>query len=267
MRTYMREMRYETPEYKRVVIFPVRANAKSGRTRRAKAQPTSAVQAALNQKNAARLLSDIIHLNFTPDDCAIHPTYADGYMPESDEVAAKNIVNYIRRLRRLYTKVNGTSEGFKYVYVTERSKRGRYHHHLIISAPGLTYKQMIDCWGMGRCNPRALEFDEQGVLGLSHYLVKDPITSRRWGCSNGLARPAPRENDTRFTQKDAARLCGSNPDLSAIAEKYYPNFTISDVSAVVTPGGTFIELFLYRTENRYFRYDRWGRIHYGFAER
>ena len=261
-RTQIREVRYKTSEYMRVTLFPVYSNAKKQK-RAAKANPTPAVQAALNAKNAARLLSDLIHLNFTPNDCAIHPTYADGFAPSTDEEAMNNITNYFRRLRRLFVKKNGTSEGFKYVYVTERTKKGRFHHHLIISAPGITYKEMIDCWGMGRCNPRPLEFDEHGLLGLSHYMVKDPVGSRRWGCSKGLARPAPQQNDTRFTQKDMAKLCGENPDVITIAKKYYPNFTISDVQSVVTAGGTFIELFLYRTDNKYFWYDRWGRIHYG----
>lgn len=264
MRTQIREVRYQSSQYMRVLLFPVRTKGgAAGKSRRAKGQPTSAVQAALNARNAARLLSDIIHLNFTPDDCAIHPTYADGFMPETEEEAQKNVQNYIRRLRRAYVRVNGTADGFKYVYVTEKTKKGRFHHHFIVSAPGVTYREMIECWGMGRCNPRPLEFDEHGLLGLSHYLVKDPVGSRRWGCSKGLARPAARENDSRFSQKDAASLCGDKPDVDTIAKKYYKDFTISDVQSVVTAGGSFIELFLYRTDNKYFHYDRWGRIHYG----
>ena len=264
MRTQIREVKYKSSQYMRVLLYPVRS--KGGRRpgrRRSRGKPTSAIQAALNARNAARLLSDLIHLNFTPDDCAIHPTYADGFMPSTDEEAQKKITNYIRRVRRVYIKKNGSSEGFKYIYVTEKTKKGRFHHHLIFSAPGVTYREMIECWGMGRCNPRPLEFNENGLLGLSHYMVKDPVGSRRWGCSKGLVRPVPRENDTRVSQKDAARLCSENPDLTSIAEKYYPGFTISDVSANVTASGSFIELFLYRTDNRYFWYDRWNRIHYG----
>lgn len=264
MRTQIREVKYQSPQFMRVLLYPVRKKGgRAGRARREKAQPTSAVQAALNARNAERLLSDLLHLNFTPDDCEIHPTYADSFMPSTDEEALRNLKNFIRRLRRVYINKNGTAEGFKYLYVIEKTKKGRYHYHMTVSAPGVTYKQMIDCWGMGRCNPRPLEFDEHGLRGLSHYITKDPVGSRRWGCSKGLARPFPRENDARVAQKDAAHLCCENPDLAAIAKKYYPNFTISDVSANLTAGGTFIELFLYRTDNRYFYYDRWGRIHYG----
>ena len=263
MVTQMREVKYKTAQYMRVVVFPVRKEGGKKSCRAARANPTREVQAALNQRNASRMLSDIIHLNFTPDDCAIHPTYSEDFLPKDDDEAFRNIINYIRRLRRAYVRVNGDAEGFKYLYVIEKTKTGRYHYHMVISAPGLTYKQMIECWGMGRCNPRPLEFDESGVVGLAHYMVKDPVGSRRWGCSKGLARPAPRTNDTRFSQKDAAALCGANPDLSRIEGKYYEGWKISDVETVVTVTGTFIEMFLYRENNEYFWRDRWGRIHYG----
>lgn len=267
-RTQVREVKYKSSQYMRVLLYNVRkvGGRKTG-TRVKRGEPTREVQAALNERNAARMLSDIIHLNFTPEDCAIHPTYTDKCMPGNDEEAHKGVTNYIRRIRRLYYKLHGTVKGFKYVYVTEKTKTGRYHHHLVVSAYGVSFKELINAWGMGRCNPRHLEFDENGLVGLAHYYVKDPVGSRRWGCSKGLARPAPRTCDTKFSQKDAASLCGENPDTAGIAAKHYPGWTISDVNTNVTFGGTFIEIFLYKTDNAYFNYDRWGRIHYRFESR
>lgn len=266
-RTQVREVRYDTPQYKRVLLYTVRkvgGRKAGGRVRRG--EPTREVQAALNARNAARMLSDILHLNFKPSDCAIHPTYAEGSMPADDESAHRDVINYIRRVRRIFVKLHGTARGFKYVYVTARTKTGRYHHHLAISAAGVSFRELINAWGLGRCNPRHLEFNENGLVGLSHYYAKDQeyVGSRRWGCSKGLARPAPRTNDTKFCQKDMASLCGENPDTARIADKYYPGWTISDVTTQTTPGGTFIELFIYKTDNAYFNYDRLGRIHYKF---
>ena len=106
MRTQIREVKYKSSQYMRVLLYPVRS--KGGRRpgrRRSRGKPTSAIQAALNARNAARLLSDLIHLNFTPDDCAIHPTYADGFMPSTDEEAQKkNYKLYPPRSPRLYKK-------------------------------------------------------------------------------------------------------------------------------------------------------------------
>lgn len=262
MRSAIREVRYASPQYMRVQLFPVFEKKKSSGTRRKRYAPTTEVQQNLNAKNASRRLSDLIHLNFTPADLAVHPTYKDGFLPASVDEANRNMRNYIRRLKTLYKKINGTLDGFKYIFVTEQRKSRRIHHHLVLSANGLSTADVINCWGMGRCNPRNLEFDEDGVVGLSHYLVKDPVTNRRWYASAGLARPNPKTSDSRWSQRDMSRAMSENADVTTLAQKYYPGYTIRSIEYQSTFGGDFCEIFLYRTKNDYFEYDRYGRIKY-----
>ena len=87
-------------------------------------------QKNLNDKNSKKMCERVISENFTDRDIWATFTYTDDNMPASMEVATKNMQNYIRRLN-YQRKKQGLSNA-RYVYVTECSEKGRWHHHIVM---------------------------------------------------------------------------------------------------------------------------------------
>lgn len=71
-RTFIRESVYVCGNYMDADIYPV--FQKPGH-RRSRCKPTSEIQRRLNQKNAEKRLTRLVHTNFTEDDIALHLTY------------------------------------------------------------------------------------------------------------------------------------------------------------------------------------------------
>lgn len=224
MRKY-REVKYKCGEFLDVEFFPV---YKKANTRRSRYKPTSEGQAVLNRRRSQRRLTRLIHTNFTERDCALHLTYADCFMPEDENVAKRNVQNYLRRLKRLYQK-HGLE--LKYICVTEKGKKsGRLHHHLIISG-GVSRDAVENVWKMGRANTKRLQFDENGVAGLSHYVTKQALFYKRWNASKNLTEPDTKHNDYRMTRKRAHNVCVIE-DKETL-RKLYPGYDLSSVEYAV----------------------------------
>ena len=96
-----REVKYECGEFLDVEFFPV---YKKSKRRGSRANPSSEGQKILNEKRSKRRLTRLIHANFTQRDYALHLTYDDDNMPESEDVAKKNVQNFLRRLRTSLTE-------------------------------------------------------------------------------------------------------------------------------------------------------------------
>ena len=194
-RTFIREKIYTCGEYVDIDIYPV---YQSPGIRRLKSKPTSEVQTLLNQKNAERKLVRLIHNNFTEDDVAITLTYKSA--PANVEEAQKLLSNFLRRVKRLRTKLG--LEPLKYITVTEVGKRnGRIHHHIILSG-GIDRDALEKCWGLGYANSQRLQFGENGVTGLAMYFIKDRQTYRRWNSSRNLVVPQPEVRDGAITMAE-----------------------------------------------------------------
>ena len=128
-RTFNRERVYVCGDYLDGDIYPV--FQKPGE-RRKRCRPTSEIQKKLNQRNAAKRLTRIVHMNFTSRDLALHLTYDPAHTPESAEDALRIVQNYLRALKRRYRKLGLE---LKYILSTEYGGRsGRVHHHLIVNA-------------------------------------------------------------------------------------------------------------------------------------
>ena len=54
---------------------------------RDRCKPTSEIQQKLNQKNAEKKLTRLVHSKFTEDDIALHLTYHPGEEPQTEEEA------------------------------------------------------------------------------------------------------------------------------------------------------------------------------------
>ena len=268
-----------TGYFGRIQIFPVRRTSKK---RGAKRKPTTEVQARLNQKNAERELADLLHLNFTPDDDEVGLDYRDDTMPQNYDDAMRIFRNFLRRYKPVWCRETGrpVSE-FKYICVTECSKKGRFHHHCAFTG-GVDQRIIAEVWKMGRSTTDALKFDENGLRGLSRYTTKQRLGYRRWTGSRNLKKPAPRSSDFRLTVKEM-RYINEHPEDVGYIEERFPGWKVSPRGIMCQSiaselkaaegaetgaydGMPFCEILVYREGCPYWTYDRKGRLIYRFGE-
>lgn len=184
-RFFMREIIYECGDYLDGEIYPVfQAPGK----RRKKCKPSSEILARSNQRRAEKRITRIAHANFSREDVALHLTYSQE--PESLEEAKRDLQNFLRRVKRARRKAGLLD--LKYISCTELGKkRGRVHHHLIING-GLDRDTLEGLWGKGYANSKRLQFNENGITGLTRYMGKDRLTYKRWNQSRNLILPQPK---------------------------------------------------------------------------
>lgn len=198
-RYFIRQTVYVCGDYMDADIYPVFQPAGK---RRKKCKPTSKIQEKLNQKNAEKRITRLVHKNFTKNDIALHLTYTTP--PDSPEQAQRDLYNYIRRVKRARKKLG--LPPLKYVSCTENGKRsGRVHHHLIISG-GMDRDLLEELWGKGYANSKRLQFGPDGVTGLAHYIVKDREFYKRWNCSKNLEQPVAQVIDRGITMDQVKEM-------------------------------------------------------------
>lgn len=219
MRCFYREKRYYSGNYLEVDIYPVFGRAGQ---RRKKYKPTSECQKELNRKNSEMKLTRLMNTNFTETDYKLDLTYRNDTLPEDDDAALRELRNFLRRLKR-YRRKAGLAE-LKYIAVTEKGKRkGRYHHHLVISG-GMNLEDIKKLWGRGIFTCELLEFNQDGIEGLAHYLVKNPIGSKFYQASKNLTQPEVETRDEVFSQKTVNAMAKVSGD-AAMWEGIYDGYT------------------------------------------
>jgi len=245
MRCLYREKYYECGDYLEVNVYPVFRKANQ---RTQKAKPTTEVQEKLNHTNAENKLVRLMNANFTPDDLQFDVTYAPECLPDSDEQAARELQNFIRRVKR-YRKKHGMPD-LKYIAVTEKgSKGGRYHHHLIISG-GVDLRTLAEIWGRGYTKAQPLQFDESGLVGKAKYLIKEPVCfGKRWNASKNLVHPQPQTRDGRLSHKKIAELA-RDTDNRLEYEKHYEGYYLAQAHRLHndTNGGVYLHMRFYKKE-------------------
>ena len=227
-KTFNREQVYVCGEYMDADIYPV--FQKPG-ARRKRCKPTSEIQAKLNQRNAEKKLTRLVHNNFTENDIALHLTYRNGEEPENEADALRVLGNFIKRLKRRYKKAG---KELKYISCTEYGKKtGRVHHHLIING-GYDRDEIEKLWGRGYANSKRLQFEEDGVTGLAHYIAKDKHFFKRWNQSRNLDIPEAAQYDGQLNMDDIAEIKEAIDSKNAYQyfEERYPDFEL--VEAVYT---------------------------------
>jgi hypothetical protein len=254
MRTVYREKKYTCGEYLDVYIYPVFETGKLGGGKRAKKKPSTEAQKKLNQRHREEKLVRLLHANFTPEDLEIHLTYK-GEQPGSDEEAARNLRNYIRRIQRLRKKMG--LPPLKYIAVTERGKRGgRYHHHITVNG-GIDRDTLESMWEYGYANSRRLQFTEDGLAGLGNYIVKSPVGGKAWTASKNLVDPEPRTRDGRISGNKARELAKSleSGEKFAKFESLYPGYLMSAAEAFHNDvnGGCYLVARFYRKDRKFIR--------------
>lgn len=220
MRKCQREKIYISGPYMDVAIYPV--FRKSTASRRIRSKPTSEVQQRLNERNSIKKLGRLINTNFTENDLKVELTYRDPFNPGCDADAFRDLNNFLRRIR-YYRKVNNLDE-LKYVVTTEKgSKKGRYHHHLVING-GIDVKTLKDIWGKGIIKASPLIFNEHGVADLAAYMTKQQLSYRRYKASRNLKQPKMIERDGRLSTRKIKRLSTVDSANPVEWNKIYPGY-------------------------------------------
>jgi len=245
MRRQYREKYYVCGDYLEAHIFPVYRKSIS---RRKKSKPSRVCQQKLNEISSENNCVRIVHANFSFRDMRIDLTYDNDHIPVSDEKAAKELENFLRRLKRYRNKMG--LPDLKYISVTEKGKRtGRYHHHLIING-GLSPQEIIAIWGRGYVRTDALQFNENGVADLVRYILKKSIASgKRWNSSKNLVHPPARQRDGRLSARQVRELARDTQNNREY-EKCYDGYYFSEARMVLNDinGGVYIYARFYKKE-------------------
>lgn len=181
-------------------------------------------QRNLKDKNAKKHCERLINANFTSGDLWVTLSYSDRNVPQSMDEALANMQKYIKRLA--YRRKKQGLGPARYIYVTEWSQDEnnliRCHHHAVMDGD-LSMDEVEKAWKLGRRNQtRRLDYDENGLSGLAHYITKDPKGKKRWCASKNLKQPKERKNHYQFTRKKVERMAFSYEDAVAMVKAAAP---------------------------------------------
>lgn len=247
-----RERRWECGDYLEIDVFPVFAKA---RGRSPKKNPTPEIQQRLNEHNAEMKLIRLLNANFTRDDLEIHLTYNDANLPETDEDAARDVQNWLRRVKRLRKRL-GLPE-LKYICVAEGGGDKRYHFHVTLSG-GVDRDELEKSWGFGYANSRRLQFNANGVEGLARYVTKQfrakkaegcTVFRKRWCASKNLVLPEPKDRDGRISERRLKEIVRDGLSPAGLFEKNYPGYRFASAHPIENGfnGGFYLCVRMYRS--------------------
>ena len=250
-----REKIYECGDYTEVNIYPV--FAPPGPRRKKRFRPTRETQERLNQKNAENKLARILNANFTEEDVKFELTYSPEHHPTSEEEAAKELRNFLRRMKRLRKK-KGLPD-LKYITATERGqKKGRYHHHVVASG-GLLPKEIAELWGRGYVQKiQPLQFDECGIMGIAKYFPKDQkrngerLFYKRWNESKNLIHPEAQIRESILPGRTIEKLA-KDTENRRLYEAVFKGFYLGQAEVVYNDvnGGIYLIVRLYKRGARF----------------
>jgi len=197
--------------------------------RRVKCNPSSEIQTKQNQRNAEKKLTRLTHNNFGKQDLAVHLTYRNEDEPTGEEEAQKHLRNFVKRLKRRYKKAGIE---LKYISCTEYGKaNGRVHHHLILTG-GYDRDEIEKAWGHGYANSKRLQFGDDGITGLAHYIAKDKHFYKRWNQSRNLDIPEAAQFDNALNADNIKEMQEAIESKGAhkYFEELYPDFVLTDAA-------------------------------------
>lgn len=141
-----------------------------------------------NQRIREKKIQRLILANFKEGDWHLTLTERKELRSEDAAEAKKRIRDFMTKMRRAYKRANVP---FKYIYVTEKGKRGAWHHHIILEDIGLpqlnTKKTVISCWPWGQRNFSPL-YEDGEFEDLAAYIVKKETKDETEGCSYSRSR-------------------------------------------------------------------------------
>lgn len=218
-------------KYLEVEMYPIFTGVKNRRTKKIKA--SSLKQKNLNDKNSKKHFVRVAHCNFREGDLMITLSYDDEHRPDSEKQANKDIVNYLRRID-YFRKKNGMEE-LKYMAVIEyreaqEGKNIKIHHHLIMNSMDRDDAERI--WGKGYANTIRMTEDENGLEGITRYIIKDPKGRKRVKQSRNLQQPIVKIKDNEVTKRTVNKFI-KDIDRQSYLIKKYKNYTYVSSEAIV----------------------------------
>jgi len=205
----------------------------------------SRAQKNLNDKNARKYVERLINRNFTNRDIWITLTFDDAHLPPDGDIdaAIKIIRNYFKRINYRRRKL-GLGNA-KYVYVIEYDPYAdiRWHYHIVMDG-ALDMDTVEKCWKQGSRNEvRRLQKDENGLSGLSRYIVKDKYrikSEKRWNSSKGLKDPDIRvvhskqpekgKGNYRKIEKFVKDMVKNQNRIEDQMKKWYPEYDFTNAA-------------------------------------
>lgn len=232
------------PEFTRKQACRIPTEAMRARNRKARQN--------LNERNSRKMCERVINANFTNQDIWATFTYDEDHLPTSMDEAVRNMQNYIRRLNS-HRKKRGLPN-VRYVYTTEVSEKGRYHHHIVMDGD-MSMDEVESTWTKGSRNQvRRLSKDKDGLTGMAMYITKEKKgkARKKWTSSRGLKRPEESVNHYKFTKKDVQRAAVSPDTIREKMDRLYgpEGYTFSRVQVRYNKvnGGLYVYARMHRSE-------------------
>lgn len=177
----------------------------------------------LNEKNSQKQCERTINENFGERDIWATFTYSEDNMPADMKQAKKDMQNYIKRLN-YFRKKMGMPKA-RYVYVTECSDKGRWHHHIVLDGD-MDMDTVERLWKLGKRNEvRRLHKDENGLVGMAKYITKQKQQKgkyqKSWTPSKGLRKPKEKVNHYKFPQKAVEAVVQGRESMEDRLAKWY----------------------------------------------
>ena len=166
---------------------------KAGEKRKKKEKPTAEAVKANNLKRMRHWLFMLLVCNFCVGDYHVVLTYSDQTLPEQD-LAKKYLQKFFRQMRREYRR---RGKELKWICTTEISKKGRIHHHVVMTGCADFAQLLAEYWTYGGKHLTPM-YRDNDYEGLADYLTKstadtfdEPDSSfrKRYTCSRNLEKP------------------------------------------------------------------------------
>jgi len=162
----------------------------------------------------------------------------------------KTKANFITIAVYLSQKIDKPLEELKYVYVTECTQKGRFHHHAVINFP---FRECLEqMWKFGERNhTRRVQPDEDfGLEGLARYITKDykykKDYEKSFSASLNLYKPYKKgnytTNETKCSRKQAREMTDTQKCFAWFV-KEYPKLELVELPEIkINPyfGGYYI---------------------------
>ena len=229
-------------------IYPIYARNEAGRARNT--VPSRQAQENLNHRNTRKYIVRLTNHNFTDADQWTTLGYDDDKLPPDISTAKKDLMNFLRRIKRKMKK-RGLPD-LKFLYVTEfcnDGKRIRCHHHVIMSG-GLSRDEVENTWHGGAYpQTRRLRVREDcGLTGLASYLAKGKRYERRWGHSRNLKPPIITTADHKITRRQVERMIIDENEIPAIMERKCKGYLFRGIEIKRSEfvAGAYVYIQMYR---------------------
>lgn len=183
----------------------------------------SRAQNNLNKKNSRKRFIRLANENFGEGDLWLTLTYMNHFHPETEQVAKKNIRNYIKRVNRLRKK-EGLGNA-KYIYIIEwedEPGETRCHYHVLMEG-GINRNKLENMWSYAVINDSSrLHPNEEGITGLVSYMAdkKRKKGKRSWIPSKNLKQPKESVSHSRIrSRRQVERMARDYEEIRTFFDK------------------------------------------------